>query len=81
MIPHTVPNNPMYGVMDAVVARNATRCSSLAISVVDARSSARSTPSRLLNVGRDGSLSRPVFTGRSHLRREFCVRGIEEPDQ
>ena len=52
MIPNTVPNKPMYGVMDAVVARNGTRCSSFATSVVDARSNARSTASRLLKVGR-----------------------------
>ena len=43
MIPHTVPNRPMYGVMLAVVARNGTRLSSLFTSTADARSSARSS--------------------------------------
>jgi hypothetical protein len=52
MIPHTVPNSPMNGVMLAVVARNITRCSSLFISTVVARRSARSTASRLFSVGR-----------------------------
>ena len=52
MIPHTVPNSPMNGVMLAVVARNGTWRSSFASSTVVARSSARSTASRLLKVGR-----------------------------
>ena len=52
MIPHTVPNSPMNGVMLAVVARNGTRLSSFVISTVVARSSARSTASRLFRVGR-----------------------------
>ena len=47
MMPHTVPNSPMNGVMLAVVARNVTRFSSLFTSIDDARSSARSTAVRL----------------------------------
>ena len=38
MIPHTVPNRPMNGVMLAVVARKGTRFSSLLTSTDDARS-------------------------------------------
>ena len=78
MMPHTVPNKPMYGVMEAVVARNGTRCSSLAISVVEARSSARSTPSRLLSVGRDaGSAGR----WSPDLRGEFCIARLKQTDE
>src|SRR3954469_22882536 len=52
MMPQTVPNRPMNGVMLAVVARNGRRASSFVISTVVARSSARSTASRLLRIGR-----------------------------
>ena len=52
MIPQTVPNRPMNGVMLAVVARNGTRRSSFVTSTVVARSRALSTASRLLSVGR-----------------------------
>ena len=55
MIPQTVPNRPMNGVMLAVVARKVTRCSSLLISTAEARSSARSSAARLLSVGLDGA--------------------------
>ena len=50
MIPHTVPNSPMKGVMLAVVARNVTRFSNLFTSMDEARSSARSTAVILLRL-------------------------------
>ena len=62
MIPHTVPNSPMYGVMLAVVARNVTRFSSLLTSTAAARKSARSSACRLRKVGRGaevGGLAAP----------------------
>ena len=43
MMPDTVPNRPMNGVMLAVVARNVHACSSLFTSVVRRASNARST--------------------------------------
>ena len=55
MIPHTVPNSPMNGVMLAVVASSGSRRSSLATSTAAARSSARSTAGRLFKVGRPGA--------------------------
>ena len=57
MMPHTVPNSPMYGEMLAVVARNLTCFSSRCISTPDARSKARSSASKLLRVGREGPLA------------------------
>ena len=84
MMPHTVPNSPMNGVMLAVVARNGTRCSSLVISTAVARSSARSTASRLLRVGRAGS-RRPAWPAsasvRAQLRVQLGIAGLEQPDQ
>ncbi len=55
MMPQTVPNSPMNGVMLAVVARMDIRRSSLETSTVAARSSARSTELRLFKVGRAGA--------------------------
>ena len=57
MIPHTVPNRPMNGVMLAVVARNVSRFSSLATSMDEARSSARSTAVMLFKVGRTAGVA------------------------
>ena len=48
MMPHTVPNRPMYGVMLAVVARNVTRLLELVHFDADARSSARSSAGEAL---------------------------------
>src|SRR6185503_3824444 len=75
MMPQTVPKSPMYGEIDAVVARNATRCSSRAISVVDARSNARSTPSMLLRVGRDAA-----SPGRESAGARICAVSSAYPD-
>ena len=60
MMPHTVPNRPMNGVMLAVVARKGTRFSSLLTSTDEARSKARSTAARLFKVGRAGGAARTV---------------------
>ena len=64
MMPQTVPNRPMNGVMLAVVARNVTRFSSLLTSADEARSNARSTAARLFKVGRGAGAAR---TDRSAL--------------
>jgi len=70
MIPMTVPNRPMNGVMLAVVARNGTHFSSLATSTIVARSSARSSASRLLNVGRGAPAA--GLGSPSPMRAEGC---------
>ncbi len=57
MIPHTVPNSPMNGVMLATVARKGRRFSSLLTSTDEARSNARSTAARLFKVGRTAAVS------------------------
>src|SRR5262245_45623826 len=57
MMPHTVPNRPMNGVMLAVVARKVTDFSSLFNSAEEARSKARSTAARLLRVGRGAGVA------------------------
>ena len=86
MIPQTVPNSPMNGVMLAVVARNGTRFSSLFTSTTDARISARSTAVRLLRVGRAaaaGGLARRRHR-RSDLPQlggELGVAGLEQADE
>ena len=61
MMPQTVPNRPMNGVMLAVVARNVTRFSSLFTSADEARNNARSTAARLFRVGRGAAA--PGLTG------------------
>ena len=71
----------MYGVIDAVVARNDTRCSSFATSVVDARSNARSTASRLLKVGRAAGAPGLASAGAAQLRVELRVSGLKQPDE
>ena len=78
MIPHTVPNSPMNGVMLAVVARNGTRLSSFVISTVVARSSARSTASRLFSVGRPAAGA--GFCGLAAARRRSCAFSSAYPD-
>ena len=84
MMPHTVPNSPMNGVMLAVVARNGTRFSSLLTSALVARSSARSTASRLLKVGRGApaaGLASPSGFFCAQLRVELGVAGLEDADE
>ena len=83
MIPHTVPNSPMNGVMLAVVARNVTRFSSLLTSTDEARSSARSTAARLFKVGRGAGA--PGLAARllrePKLGGQLGIAGLEHPDQ
>ena len=83
MMPHTVPNSPMNGVMLAVVARNGTRFSSLFTSTVDARSSARST-----RRGSSGWTRRQRLPGLCasrlrlpQLRVQLGVAGLKHADQ
>ena len=81
MMPHTVPNSPMYGVMLAVVARNGMRPSSLFTSTVAARSSARSSAGRLLSVGARGAGAGAPARRLAQLRVELGVTGLEDADQ
>ena len=71
MMPHTVPNSPMYGVMLAVVARKMSRFSSRETSVPAARSSARSSASRLFSVGRDAAAAGRPSTGGAAAGADF----------
>ena len=82
MIPQTVPNRPMNGVMLAVVARKVTRLSSRLTSMEAARISARSSAGRLRSVGRAGAPG----NGRSgrrlpELAVQLGVARLENPHQ
>ena len=86
MMPHTVPNSPMNGVMLAVVARNGTRRSSLLTSTrrraqqraVDARrgSSALDAPRRRARTVRAAGAGLLP-----QLRVQLRVAGLEDPDE
>ena len=84
MMPHTVPNSPMNGVMLAVVARNGTRSSSLL------SSTARRTEQRPVDrvealerwTRRGGGLAcrhRPFSC--AQLGVQLGIAGLEDPDQ
>ena len=83
MIPHTVPNNPMKGVMLAVVARNVTRFSSLFTSIDEARSKRAVDRGEALKSRTRG---RGAGTGRLLCRQpqlggQLGIAGLEHPDQ
>ena len=84
MIPQTVPNNPMNGVMLATVARNGTWCSSFASSTV-VRAQQRAVDGIEASQGWTSGGSRRlcrVARGRlTHLRIQLGVAGLEETDE
>ena len=88
MMPTTVPNSPMNGVMLAVVARNDTWCSSLFTSTTEARSSARSTAVEALQGWTTGGRPRTGTRVRRvgwrvlpQLGGELRVAGLKEADE
>ena len=77
MIPHTVPNSPMNGVAEAVVARKGRKRCSLAPSMPIARWSARSTAGEALDLagGLAGCAAAPEPGPRARgSRRGTCRR-------
>ena len=85
MMPHTVPNSPMNGVMLAVVARNGTR--SLELGDLDRRG-AQQRPvdappgsSALDAPARGVPDCRVAGAGLPQLRVQLGVAGLEDPDE
>src|SRR5438067_4586769 len=65
--PHTVPNNPMNGATDAVVARNVRRLSSIVNCAAEVRCTARCTDARLLPLDRTAIAPAPRWGGGARI--------------